>query len=225
MMRSLRLAAEKDSRSTRSEASAVEKASSTRNGATANGLCSRGRAKNRGAVRRAPPTRAIAVRPPVGTARRTRSGGGSSKSASTASRPSVRKPIHAIAAKYAREATWVEEEAAASVRRNTTSSASRASLGRLREASLASAVKSRRCDTERSSPSLRVAVSKPSHRRYTTPATFSTASETPTGRPDRARHHRKRSATSKRRMPKRLEPPVQRSGSGAIRAAGAIARK
>ncbi len=99
MTRSLRLAAPKDSRSTRSEESALPSASSTRNGVSAKGPCRRGSAKKSGTVHSAPATTATAVSPRVGTAVSTRSGGASSKSASTASSPSVRNPIQAAAAK------------------------------------------------------------------------------------------------------------------------------
>ena len=192
---------------------------------SAKGPCRRGSAKKSGTVQSAPPRTATAVRPRVGTAVSTRSGGASSKSASTASSPSVRKPIQAAAAKYSADDTCVEDDAEASVSRKMTSRARRASLGRFSDASFARPVKRSRWTTVGSSPGRNVAAEKPSHPRYTSPATFIAASETRTGRPRRARHQRNARQSSKSRMALRLAPPVHASGSGARNAAGASTRR
>ena len=99
MTRSLRLAAPKDSRSTRSAVCDCENASSRRTGATAKGPCRRGSAKKSGTVQAAAAPIATADIPGVGTLASTRSGGASEKSARTASRPRVRNPSQAIPAK------------------------------------------------------------------------------------------------------------------------------
>src|ERR1700693_3356466 len=117
-------------------------------------------------------TMAPKTMPRVGTERRTRSGGASSKSASTARRASARNPRNAITAKYRKEETCVALEAEARVMRKITRRAVRTSPGRFNEASFATAVKRSRCETERSSPCRSVSTSKPSHNRYATPMRF-----------------------------------------------------